>query len=328
MENIFKIKQGSMELLREFMDRFHRERMMLPRVPDNWAAMAFASNLNERSSEDIRRLKESLREFPATTWNDVYNRYNTKLRIEEDIVSQLKVEKRSKPEQARFDQRSRKKEAGDKVRWPKEMRSDPSKKSQEFWCEFHNDHGHRATDCRLLQAEVAYLLKKGHLIDLFSEKGKKSYMKNMQKPPKPSPPKRTVNWIRQVSEGDIITFDDEDANGFFIPHNDVLVISLLVHDTNVKRVLIDPGSFVNIIFLRVVNEMQAIDHVIPKARSLSGFDNSSVITKGEITLSTFAECVMKDTKFQVVDADIADNIILGRPWIHDMDAVPSTLHQI
>ncbi|XP_070042963.1 uncharacterized protein [Nicotiana tomentosiformis] len=113
-----------------------------------------------------------------------------------------------------------------------------------------------------------------------------------------------------------------------IPHNDALVIFLRVHDNNVKRVLIDPDSSVNIILLRVVNEMQASDNVIPKARSLSRFDNSSVVTKGEVVLTTFVEGVAKDTKFQVIDADMAYNIILGRPWIHDMDVVPSTLHQV
>uniref|UniRef100_A0A1S4AFH9 Uncharacterized protein n=1 Tax=Nicotiana tabacum TaxID=4097 RepID=A0A1S4AFH9_TOBAC len=133
--------------------------------------------------------------------------------------------------------------------------------------------------------------------------------------------------VRQVLEGDNIIFDDEDANGLIIPHNDALVISLHINDSNVKRVLIDPSSSVNIILLRVVNEMQATDHDITNARSLSGFDNSSVVTKGEIMLATFTEGVVKDTKFPVVDADMSYNIILGRPWIHDMDAVPSTLHQ-
>ncbi|XP_070056830.1 uncharacterized protein [Nicotiana tomentosiformis] len=60
MEDIFKVKQGDTELLREFVDRFQCERMLLPRVPDNWAPMAFASNLNEKSLEATRRLKESL----------------------------------------------------------------------------------------------------------------------------------------------------------------------------------------------------------------------------------------------------------------------------
>ncbi|XP_009586878.1 uncharacterized protein [Nicotiana tomentosiformis] len=117
-------------------------------------------------------------------------------------------------------------------------------------------------------------------------------------------------------------------DGLIIPHNDALEISLLVHDTKVKGVLIDPGSSVSIILLRVVNEMQTNDKVIPKAQSLSGFDNSSFFTKGEVVLTTFAEGVIKDTKFQVIDADLDYNIILGRSWIHDIDTVPSTLHQV
>nr|XP_009604587.1 uncharacterized protein LOC104099310 [Nicotiana tomentosiformis] len=141
-------------------------------------------------------------------------------------------------------------------------------------------------------------------------------MKNRQEPSKPPSPKRTVNVIkgreevngvtytaarkttkftithgkrtRQTLKDGNITFDDVDADGLMIPHNNALVISLLIHETNVKRVLIDPGSSVNIILLRAVNEMLMGDWVVPKARSLSGFDNSTVITKGEIELSTYA----------------------------------------
>ncbi|XP_009794173.1 uncharacterized protein LOC107817125 [Nicotiana tabacum] len=245
---------------------------------------------------------------------------------------------------------------GDKVRWPKEMRSDPSKRNPDYWCEFHNDHGHRKANCKLLQGEVKHLLRQGYLTDLFIEKGRQSYMKNRQEPPKSPSPKRTVNVItgrdevngvtytvakkmskvivthgkriRQTLEGDSITFDDEDTDGLMIPHNDALVISLLVHDTNVQRVLIDSGSSANIILLRVVDEMQANYKMIPKALTLSGFNNSSVITKGEVVLAMFIEGLIKDTKFQVIDAYMAYNIILGRPWIHDMDVVPSTLHQV
>ncbi|XP_009782818.1 uncharacterized protein [Nicotiana sylvestris] len=132
----------------------------------------------------------------------------------------------------------------------------------------------------------------------------------------------------KVLEEYSITFDDADADGVLTPHNDTLVISLLVHDTYVKRVLIDPGSFVNIILLRVVIEMQANDKMIPKAHTLSGFDSSSVVTIGEIILMTFAEEVVKDTKFHMVEMDIAYNMILDRPWIHETDNVPSTLHQV
>ncbi|XP_070025534.1 uncharacterized protein [Nicotiana sylvestris] len=127
--------------------------------------------------------------------------------------------------------------------------------------------------------------------------------------------------VRHVLEEESITFDDADADGVITPHNDALVISLLVHDTNVKRVLTDPGSSVNIILLRVLNEMQAEDKIVPKAHTLSGFDNSSVVIKGEVVLTTFTEGVVKEM-------EMAYNIILGRPWIHEMDVVPSTLHQV
>ncbi|XP_075098862.1 uncharacterized protein LOC107823848 [Nicotiana tabacum] len=329
------------ELMWEFVDRFQRERMMLPRVPDNSAAMAFASNLNEKSLEATGRLKESLREFPETTWNDVYNRYSTKLRIEEDTVAQPRADEKPGSRRSESERRSGKNRfkkerdarnndystqvrigdysfnistselvvvlrgMGDKVRWPKEMRSDTNKRNPDFWCEFHNDHGHRITDYRCLQGEVEHLLKQGYLTDLFSEKGRQSYMKNRQEPPKPPSTKRTVNIItggdkvndvtytavKKTSKVTVtITFDDEDVDGLMIPHNDALVI--------------------------------------PKIRSLFEFDNSSVVTKGEVVPTTFAEGVIKDTKFQVIDADMTYNIILGRPWIHDMDVVPSTLHQV
>ncbi|XP_070004240.1 uncharacterized protein [Nicotiana sylvestris] len=259
MEDIFKIKQGDLELLREFVDRFQRERMTLPRVPDNWAAMAFISNLNEKSSETTRLLKESLREFPATTWNDVYNRYSTKLRIEEDTISRSQKEEKVSSRRVEIEKRS---------------------------------------DCRLLQGEVDHLLKQGYLTELFSEKGKQAYMKNRQDPPKPPSPKRTINVISggeeingvtytttnkvskvtiihgkrvgHVLEEESIIYDDADADDVLTPHNYALVISLLVHDTNVKRVLIDPGSSVNIILLKVLSKMQAEDKLVPKAHTRGG----------------------------------------------------------
>ncbi|XP_075074484.1 uncharacterized protein LOC142162077 [Nicotiana tabacum] len=198
---------------------------------------------------------------------------------------------------------------GDKVGWPNKIRSNPNRRNPDFWCEFHNDHGHKMTDCRLLQGEVDHILKQGYLTELFSEKYKQAYMKNMQEPPKTPSPKRTVNVIsggeeingvtymsakkvskiivthgkrvRHVLEEESITFEDAEADGVLTPHNDALVISLLVHDTNVKSVLIDPGSSVNIILLRVLNEMKAKDKLVAKAHTLSSFGNSSVVTKGD-----------------------------------------------
>ncbi|XP_019260063.1 PREDICTED: uncharacterized protein LOC109238085 [Nicotiana attenuata] len=84
--DIFRIAQGEFELLREFVTRFQKERVLLPAVPDEWAAEAFTKGLNPRSSYASRKLKESLLEFHATTWADVHNWYESKISIEDDQV--------------------------------------------------------------------------------------------------------------------------------------------------------------------------------------------------------------------------------------------------
>ncbi|XP_070005552.1 uncharacterized protein [Nicotiana sylvestris] len=82
--DIFKIAQGESELLREFVTRFQKERMLLQVVPNEWTAETLIKDLNPRSSNASLKLKESLVEFQATTWEDIYNRYESKITIEDD----------------------------------------------------------------------------------------------------------------------------------------------------------------------------------------------------------------------------------------------------
>ncbi|XP_070021871.1 uncharacterized protein [Nicotiana sylvestris] len=84
--DIFRISQGESEFLREFVTRFQKKRMLLPTIPGEWKAEAFTKGLNSRSSNASRKLKESLLEFQETTWVDVHNRYESKIRIEDDQV--------------------------------------------------------------------------------------------------------------------------------------------------------------------------------------------------------------------------------------------------
>ncbi|XP_070036974.1 uncharacterized protein [Nicotiana tomentosiformis] len=82
--DIFRIALGESELLREFVIRFQKERMLLPAVPDEWAAEGFTKGLNPLSSDASQTMKESLLEFQATTLADLHNRYESKIRIEDD----------------------------------------------------------------------------------------------------------------------------------------------------------------------------------------------------------------------------------------------------
>ncbi|GMN19954.1 hypothetical protein TIFTF001_047019 [Ficus carica] len=62
----------------------------------------------------------------------------------------------------------------DFVTWPKKLPENPARDTSKY-CEFHKDHGHNTVDCRALRAEVAELLKKGHLREFLTEKGKETY---------------------------------------------------------------------------------------------------------------------------------------------------------
>ncbi|XP_019261322.1 PREDICTED: uncharacterized protein LOC109239236 [Nicotiana attenuata] len=127
-----------------------------------------------------------------------------------------------------------------------------------------------------------------------------------------------------VPEG-AISFSDEDAKGIVQPHNDALVISVLINKYRVKRVLIDLDSSSNIIRLRVVEQLGLQDQIVLVVRVLNGFNMACETTKGMIIPVYTAETT-QEIKFYV-EGDMRCNALFGRRWVHNMRVVPSTLHQ-
>ncbi|XP_070055228.1 uncharacterized protein [Nicotiana tomentosiformis] len=80
---LFNVRQKDNEMLREFVSRFQMERMNLPPVANDWIVQAFTQGLNVRSSVASHQLKQNLIEYPAFTWADVHNRYQSKIRVED-----------------------------------------------------------------------------------------------------------------------------------------------------------------------------------------------------------------------------------------------------
>ncbi|KAJ9552839.1 hypothetical protein OSB04_016884 [Centaurea solstitialis] len=125
-----------------------------------------------------------------------------------------------------------------------------------------------------------------------------------------------------------LTFDQDDLSGLNQKHHDALVIQLTIGNCLTKRVLVDGGSSANVIFADTLKIM-GIDrsNIVRRTTTLVGFNGDATNTLGEIVLPVFAKGINKQTKFNVIDCPSAYNAILGRPWIHDMKAVPSTYHQ-
>ena len=49
------------------------------------------------------------------------------------------------------------------LRWPTQMKSDPTIRDNTKYCEFHRDYGHRTDNCIQLKREIEYLIQRGYL---------------------------------------------------------------------------------------------------------------------------------------------------------------------
>ncbi|XP_057800956.1 uncharacterized protein LOC131016283 [Salvia miltiorrhiza] len=126
-----------------------------------------------------------------------------------------------------------------------------------------------------------------------------------------------------------ISFQSTESDKLLNPHHDALVISIYIANCLTKRVLIDNGSSANIMFINAFREMGLNESSITrKTVVFIGFNDERKTTIGEIDLLVYVEGINLSTRFLVIDAPSAFNVILDRPWIHNMEAVPSTFHQV
>ncbi|XP_074300932.1 uncharacterized protein LOC141632272 [Silene latifolia] len=69
------------------------------------------------------------------------------------------------------------------------------------------------------------------------------------------------------------------------------------------------------------------ENLIKKSVPLVGFSGEIAHSVGEITIPTYIDGVSKLVRYLVIEGPTTYNVILGRPWLNQMKAVPSTYHQ-
>ncbi|XP_059635858.1 uncharacterized protein LOC132278043 [Cornus florida] len=141
---------------------------------------------------------------------------------------------------------------------------------------------------------------------------------------------RKLSSINTVASGSIsIRFGDADLSRLQLLYKDPLVISLLVANCMIKMVLIDPGSSANIITKAVFEKLEVPSSSIrPTSSPLMGFDGTKVNLLGVIDLSVTAVKRTLKENFILTKIHPSYNLIMGRGWIHRMNEVLSTLHQV
>ena len=121
--------------------------------------------------------------------------------------------------------------------------------------------------------------------------------------------------------------------GYEHPHDDPLVIRVVIANKTIHRVLVDNGSSADIIFVSAFNKMgierEKLEPVNPHLR---GFSGKRVLPLGSIqlvlTLGDPPCQAITVVRFLIVDAPSAYNILLGRPSLNAVRAIPSAYHMV
>ena len=126
----------------------------------------------------------------------------------------------------------------------------------------------------------------------------------------------------------VLSFSDADKQGTIQPHDDALVVTLRIGGYDVKRVIVDQGSVAKIIYPDLYKGLGLKPEDLRTYSSpLVSFEGKMVVRKGQIRLPVQAGTNVVEVDFIVVDAFSPYTTIIGRPWLHSLGAVSSTLHQ-
>ena len=123
-----------------------------------------------------------------------------------------------------------------------------------------------------------------------------------------------------------LSFSEEYDKSLRHPHNLALHIEVQIYHTRVCQVLIDNDTRLNIVSFHVVQQLGLSKFTIdPRCKiTIKAYDEVERSSKGLIILLVWVGLVEKDIVFQVLDILLTYNLLLERPWLHEMQVVPST----
>ena len=132
----------------------------------------------------------------------------------------------------------------------------------------------------------------------------------------------------KINDPLVLSFSDADKQGTLSPHDDALVVTLRIGGYDVKRVIVDQGSAAEIVYPDLYKGLGLKpEDLTTYSFPLVSFEGKMVVPKGQIRLPMQAGTYVVEVDFIVVDAFSPYTAIMGKPWLHSLGAVSSTLHQ-
>ena len=100
------------------------------------------------------------------------------------------------------------------LRWPTQMKSDPTARDNSKYCEFHRDYRHRTDDCIQLKREIKYSIRRGYFRRFISpENQPQNQAQNQALAQQPPPPPRQTTTQHQQPLGEIHVISEGFAGG-------------------------------------------------------------------------------------------------------------------
>ena len=232
-------------------------------------------------------------------------------------------------------------------KWPNKMAGDSTKHNQNIYCHYHQEQGHITEDYRNLWDHLDQLVQEGKLKSLLhhsSDWGNQTSSDSRKNAPFGPPlgtinvifaalgrtgscPSRVMSVVRLSADEDgsepkrariliqpTLGFSDEDKAGTTQPHDDTLVVTLRVEGYDVRRVLVDQGSAVEIMYPDLYNRLNLkLGDLTAYESPLVSFERKAVIPKGQIKLPIQTDSEVVEVDFIVVDSYSPYTVIVARP---------------
>uniref|UniRef100_A0A2N9I887 Uncharacterized protein n=1 Tax=Fagus sylvatica TaxID=28930 RepID=A0A2N9I887_FAGSY len=331
LDTLMVIRLGTNESLKDYSARFWETYNDIDACAEDTALQAFKLGLPPSTG-----LRQSLTKRPPTTLKKLMDRVERFVRVEEDggntnaVVSEVPVSPPISRPPARTTQTP-------KARSAPTSYAAPSYKA--FQTVF-KEPIHRLLDKIKGKPFFVWpskligdpeLVAAGHLSDYVESTPTVSKARgtgtNRSGTQGPAPAWRH-SWAPISSAHQVVSFSDEDLADVQMPHNDPLVITLRFGDYDVQRVLVDQGSFAEIMYKGLYEKLGLKEADLANFTTpVFGFTGESTVPMGKTTLPVLAGPISLQTEFIVVRGTSPYNAIVGRDWLHRMKAVPSTLHQ-